>query len=308
MAAAAAGSPDAITILSRSGHIRVADHNGRMGWLGDLRRWRRPRAPLLHIAGDEGTGPVVVLVHGIASSSVTFQNLVPLIEPTHRVISVDILGFGRSPAPVDAEYTLEEHVAALRATLLSLRLKEPFTLVGHSLGSLIVSRYAAQYPTHIGRLVLVGPPIYVSPSEIGDHRVRARVGAYLRAYEFIRQRKEFTLFNARVLARMLPIKGVFEITERNWEPFIKSLEHCIEQQTVISDLAAVKVDVEVIYGSLDAFIAPGSLVVVERMRHVNMHRVEGADHLIRKRLARVVAAAIGTAGALSTALEPLPGG
>jgi pimeloyl-ACP methyl ester carboxylesterase len=38
-------------------------------------------APTLHIAGDVGDGPVVVLVHGIASSSVTFKNLVPCSNP-----------------------------------------------------------------------------------------------------------------------------------------------------------------------------------------------------------------------------------
>jgi hypothetical protein len=95
------------------------------------------------------------------------------------------------------------------------------------------------------------------------------------------------------LSRLLPIKGVFEITEKNWDPFVKSLENCIEQQTIVSDLARVRVPVEVIYGALDAFIAPGSLAVIETMRHVSMHRVEANDHIIRKRLARVVAAAIG---------------
>ena len=141
--------------------------------------------------------------------------------------------------------------------------------------------------------MLVGPPIYGTPDEIGDRRVRSRVSAYLRAYEFLRANKDFTILNARVLARLLPIKGVFEITEKNWDPFVKSLENCIERQTVVSDLARVRVPIEVVYGSLDAFIAPGSLAVIETMRHVSMHRVEANDHIIRKRLARVVAAAIG---------------
>ncbi|HEV7812927.1 MAG TPA: alpha/beta hydrolase [Leifsonia sp.] len=265
-----------------------------MRWLADRTRALFGRgAPILHIAGDVGDGPVVVLVHGIASSSVTFQNLVPLLEPRHRVISIDILGFGRSPAPADATYSLEEHVAALHATIRSLRLREPFALVGHSLGSLIVARYAAEHPSPLSRLVLVGPPIYGTPGEIGDRRVRSRVSAYLRAYEFIRANKDFTILNARMLARLLPIKGVFEITEKNWDPFVKSLENCIERQTIVSDLARVRVPVEVIYGALDAFIAPGSLAVIETMRHVSMHRVEANDHIIRKRLARVVAAAIG---------------
>jgi pimeloyl-ACP methyl ester carboxylesterase len=261
-----------------------------------LNRWLR-RPPLLHIAGDEGEGPVVVLVHGIASSSVTFQKLVPLLEPTHRVISIDILGFGRSPAPADAEYTLEEHAAALRRTLRSLGLREPFVLVGHSLGSLIATRYAAENPDSLVRLVLVGPPIYGTPSDIGDRRVRSRVSAYLRAYEFLRANKDFTMRNANILGKLLPIRGVFEINERTWTPFVRSLENCIEQQTVVSDLARVRVSVQVIYGALDAFIAPGSLAVIETMRHVTVHRVEANDHIIRKRIARVVAAACSPADA-----------
>ena len=59
------------------------------------------RPPLLHVAIDEGEGPIVVLLHGIASSSVTFENLVPLLTPTRRVIAIDLLGFGASPAPAD---------------------------------------------------------------------------------------------------------------------------------------------------------------------------------------------------------------
>ncbi|GAA3888719.1 hypothetical protein GCM10022381_33230 [Leifsonia kafniensis] len=245
----------------------------------------------------------MILVHGIASSSVTFRQLIPLLQPRHRVIAIDILGFGQSPAPVDSEYTLEEHVAAIDATIRSLKLREPFTLVGHSLGSLIVSRLAAieqargiswlrwMRPARPSHVVLVGPPVYVAPSEIGDLRVRARVDAYLKAYNFLRANKEFTLLNASIISRLLP-KGIFEVTEANWTPFVKSLENSIESQTLVSDIAALRVPVDVVYGSLDAFIAPGSMTVIERMRHVTMHRVEANDHIIRKRLARVVARAI----------------
>jgi hypothetical protein len=140
-------------------------------------------------------------------------------------------------------------------------------------------------------VVLVGPPIYLSPSGIGNPKVRAGVSAYLRAYNFIRANKDFTISNAAIISRLLP-KGTFEITERNWTPFVKSLEHCIESQTVVSDIAGVHVPVDVIYGALDAFIVPGSMQVVERMRHVTMHRVEANDHIIRKRLGRVLARVI----------------
>jgi len=45
------------------------------------------------------------MIHGIASSSVTFHYLVPLLEATHRCITIDILGFGTSPAPESATYS-----------------------------------------------------------------------------------------------------------------------------------------------------------------------------------------------------------
>ena len=39
-------------------------------------------------------GPTVLLLHGIASSSVTFHHVIPLLERTHRCIAIDLLGFG----------------------------------------------------------------------------------------------------------------------------------------------------------------------------------------------------------------------
>ncbi len=253
----------------------------------------RRRGPLLHLASDEGEGPVVVLIHGIASSSVTFEKLVPMLVDRHRVISIDLLGFGESPSPPDAIYTLEEHVAALARTIDSLRLREPFVLVGHSMGGLIASRYAATNSRRLSRLVLVSPPVYVSPRAIGDRRDRAAMGLYLKAYEYLRSNKAFTIRNAAMLAKLSPIRNVLEVSERNWGAFVLSLENLIESQTTISDLAAVRVPVEVVYGTLDPFLTPAGLRIVEQMRGVSVHKVEANDHIIRTRLARVVAKAIG---------------
>jgi len=250
------------------------------------------RAPLLHIAQDVGEGPVVILIHGIASSSVTFDELVPRLEGTHRVISIDLLGFGESPIPAGATYTIEEHVIAVRRTIASLTLRAPFVLVGHSMGSLIASRYAARYPASVSKLVLVSPPIYVAPAEISDPLQRAAMGAYLKAYEYLRTNQLFTTRSASFLARLSPIKNVLEVSERNWVPFVLSLKNSIESQTAISDIAAVRVPVEIVYGTLDPFLMTGGLRIVEQLRHVTVRRVEANDHLVRKRLAKAVVKAI----------------
>jgi pimeloyl-ACP methyl ester carboxylesterase len=260
-----------------------------MGWLRDL----IVRPPLLHVAIDRGVGPVVIMVHGIASSSVTFERLVPLVEPYHRVIAIDLLGFGDSPAPETAEYTIQEHVAALAATISSLRLRKPFVLVGHSMGALIASRYAAVHPRKLSRLVLVSPPVYLPTASISVELERRAQGLYFRAYEYLRENKDFTIRAAGTLARLSPIKNLLEVSERNWRAFVLSLQNSIETQTTLTDLAAVKVPVEVVYGSLDPFLAMPGLRVVEQLRHVTTHRVDGGDHVIRPRMARVIATAIG---------------
>ncbi|MBC7723950.1 MAG: alpha/beta hydrolase [Burkholderiaceae bacterium] len=255
--------------------------------------FRRRRTPPLHVAIDRGAGPVVILVHGIASSAVTFENLVPLIDDRHRVIAIDLMGFGESVAPPDAQFTIEEHVEALAETLVSLRLRHPFVLVGHSMGSLIAARYAATHNRRVTKLVLVSPPVYVAPTALGDPMERAAMGLYLKAYEYLRTNKTFTMRNAAMLARISPIRNVLEVSERNWTAFVLSLEKSIESQTTVSDIATVTSPVEVVYGTLDPFMMPSGLRIIEQMRHVTVHRVDGSDHLVRKRLARVVATAVG---------------
>src|SRR5690606_18635077 len=124
-----------------------------------------------------------------------FEKLVPMLTDRHRVISIDLLGFGGSVAPPKTRFTLEDHVDSLSRTLGSLRLRSPFILVGHSMGSLISSRYAATHPWRLSRLVLVSPPIYVSPAALGNPRDRAAMGLYLKAYEYLRNNKAFTIRN-----------------------------------------------------------------------------------------------------------------
>ena len=253
----------------------------------------RPKPPLLHVAEDVGEGPVVVLLHGIASSALTFVRVVPLLRDRYRCISLELLGFGESPAPPEATYTIEEHVASIRATIDSLRLDAPFILVGHSLGSLLAARYTATNPSRVARLVLVSPPVYLSPTELGDPRARAQVGAYLKAYEFLRTNKDFSMASAATISRLFGLGAALEVTDRNWNAFMLSLRNCIESQTTVADIAAVKVPIDVVYGRLDQFIAPATMAIIEQMRHVTMHRVDVNDHVIRPRLAREVAAVIG---------------
>lgn len=261
---------------------------GITNYMGFLDVLGLSRAPLLHVAIDEGRGPAVILLHGIASSSVTFDNVVPLIRDHHRVIAIDLLGFGESPKPVTSNYTLEEHVAALKRTLRSLKISGRATLVGHSLGALISARYAAQNPQSLSHLILVAPPVYLPGETVLDPIERLQMDAYRRLYDYMRQNRAFTQASAKALAKLLPIKNAIEVNSGNWRAIALSMEKCIESQTTVTDIAQVKVQVDLVYGTRDPFLAPAGLRVIERMRGVATTRVDGQDHLIRPGLAEEI--------------------
>ncbi len=251
------------------------------------------QTPQLHVAVDEGAGPTVVLLHGLASSSVTFTHAVPLLRGNHRVLSLDLLGFGRSPSPAQARFTLEEHVAAVAATLRSRGIRKPFTLVGHSLGALIAARFAAVHPDRVGHVILVAPPVYLPGDTVVDPLERLQMDAYYKLYDYMRANRTFTKAGAKALSRLSPIKNLVDVSEDNWRAFTLSLEQCIESQTTVTDLAQVTAPIDLLYGTRDPFLAPAGLRVIERMRGVTTTKVEGADHVVRADLAQQIARIVG---------------
>lgn len=102
---------------------------------------------------EAGTGPVVLLVHGLGGS---FENWNDVIEPlarTHTVIAPDLPGHGASSAAA-GDYSVGALAAGLRDLLVALD-KERVTLVGHSLGGGVAMQFSYQFPEMVERLVLV---------------------------------------------------------------------------------------------------------------------------------------------------------
>jgi pimeloyl-ACP methyl ester carboxylesterase len=161
--------------------------------------------------------------------------------------------------------------------------------VGHSLGALIAARYAAQNPSLLSHLILVSPPVYLPGNTVVDPLERLQMDAYQKLYDFMRHNRSFTEAAARAASLLIPMKGMLEVTEKNWRAIRLSLEKCIESQTTITDLAQIRVPVDAIWGNRDPFLAPAGLRVIERMRGIASTRVDGADHVIRPKFAAEIA-------------------
>jgi pimeloyl-ACP methyl ester carboxylesterase len=101
-----------------------------------------------------GSGPVLLLVHGIGDSSDTWRSVFERLAQDHTVIAPDLLGHGRSEKP-RADYTVAGYANGMR-DLLSLLEIDRATVVGHSLGGGVAAQFAYQFPERCERLVLVG--------------------------------------------------------------------------------------------------------------------------------------------------------
>lgn len=101
-----------------------------------------------------GSGPVIVLVHGITSTSATWVNLLPYLAEHFTVIAPDLLGHGESAKP-RGDYSLGAYASGIRDLLIALG-HERATFVGHSLGGGVAMQLAYQFPEQCERLVLVG--------------------------------------------------------------------------------------------------------------------------------------------------------
>jgi pimeloyl-ACP methyl ester carboxylesterase len=100
-----------------------------------------------------GSGPVVVLIHGMAGSSTTWEPILDELAEHCTVVAPDLLGHGDSAKP-RGDYSLGAHASSVRDLLIALGYDRA-TIVGQSFGGGVAMQLAYQYPDRCERLVLV---------------------------------------------------------------------------------------------------------------------------------------------------------
>lgn len=119
---------------------------------------------MLHYT-TRGHGAPIILIHGYLSSGMYWDSLVPHMAQTHRVITIDLLGFGRSRKPKHSDYSLDTQAAEVLATIRHILPNTAYTLVGHSMGALVAATVARHDSTHVAKLVLFNMPVLPGYSE-----------------------------------------------------------------------------------------------------------------------------------------------
>src|SRR6202790_4100830 len=100
-----------------------------------------------------GSGPPIVLVHGMLNSSSHWRSVALNLANDFTVIAPDLIGHGDSAAP-RGDYSLGAHAASIRALLAAVGIDRT-TIVGHSLGGGVAMQFFYQFPQRVERLALI---------------------------------------------------------------------------------------------------------------------------------------------------------
>lgn len=103
---------------------------------------------------EQGEGSPVVLIHGIPTSNLLWRKVMPELAKTHHVFAPDMLNYGKSDKPADANVSIEAQSRLIVKLMDKLRVKSA-DIVAHDIGGGVAQLMAVNYPERVRKLVLI---------------------------------------------------------------------------------------------------------------------------------------------------------
>ncbi len=205
----------------------------------------------------------VIFIHGIASDSSSFNKALNYLENAKlaekmRFITFDLLGSGDSYESDDLEYDYKDQLTALNNAIKRLNLNIPIVLVGHSMGTLIVTRYANTYKKTIKELILVSPPLYTEKDLINP--------AFATATKIFRE--AVSVKDKKILEK---------------KSFNNSMEKIVLDKKNFKVICGLKTPAVLVYGKLDQFISSYNIPIVlkENPKYITVIETDGRHGVSR---------------------------
>jgi pimeloyl-ACP methyl ester carboxylesterase len=147
---------------------------------------------------EAGTGPALVLIHGLGASTFTFRRILPDLAGHFRTVALDLKGFGFSER-ADGDYSLGAQAALVREVMDRLDI-ETASVLGHSMGGAVAMRLALAYPQRVERLILASS---ASDLELGRR-----------------------IWGAAFIGRLLPLVAPFTLHNRRFRELSLKSGYC----------------------------------------------------------------------------------
>ncbi|MEM7246874.1 MAG: alpha/beta hydrolase [Acidobacteriota bacterium] len=246
---------------------------------------------LAHSCEGPEHGPVVLLLHGITGSRFYWENLAQALQVDHRVVRVDLLGFGESPKPT-GRYDLGAHARAVRELMEHLGLTErPIAVIAHSLGALITLEASVRWPGWIERALLVSLPCHDTQEEahrdfvFGSPNYRRLIGAHSLGANL----KSWWAAGPRMALRYLfAFSPRIAADSKSWtlRSLTSTIEHCLLQHRVQDRLAELRdrpvehqPELLLLHGRWDQVVPPDpAMRLSEQLPRCEGRVIEGTGH------------------------------
>lgn len=191
------------------------------------------------ISTSEKPKYAVIMIHGIASNSASYDKAIDYLTKEKkledlRIITFDLLGAGKSYTSDELNYNYKDHLTALENAISELNLEIPIILVGHSMGTFIATRYASKHKKAIKKLILISPPIYTK-KDLENPAMAVAIDAFSKA----------------VSARSPEVSKT--------KAFNNEIKYIVLNPDNYKYLAEIDVPTTLIYGELDRIIASFNL-------------------------------------------------
>lgn len=237
----------------------------------------------LHLV-DQGSGdPPFLLVHGYTGSNLDWVDVQPSLAESRRVVSYDQRGHGKSTNTGDAAtYTFDELVADLAALVEALDLA-PLHLLGHSMGGIVVLRYALEHPEKLRSLVLMdtfAEPAGALPQDMIDGLVaKARVEGMGAVLEVMRPFMETMQADVSPERRaVLADRMARKIPNMDPEAFGSFARELNTYPSMVSRLGELPMPVTVLVGENDTNLVQPAHLMAEAIPGADLVVFPGAGH------------------------------
>lgn len=216
---------------------------------------------MLHVYADKRAKQpraTVLLLHGIGNSGAAWRDVVTNLPDDIRVISIDLLGFGKSKKPAWAVYSAKTQARSVIATFLKLRINSPVIIVGHSLGALVAVEIAKRYPLLVRSLILCSPPFYRVNEE--QRRALPSYDSLLKDFYALTTRypKEFVAISQLAL-KLGMVNSSYDVTAETTPIYMNALTASIVNQTALSDALKLRTKTRILYGRFDPVVVFANL-------------------------------------------------
>jgi pimeloyl-ACP methyl ester carboxylesterase len=238
---------------------------------------------------EEGSGPVVLLLHGASlgsSADVWAPNMADLAAHGLRAVALDLPGFGLSDNPPD-------HSVGFRARFIPSFLDalgvERAHVVGHSQSGQIAVRLAIAAPARVGKIVVLGTASMLPPlpdSAAGDAAEGDEGDTAEPTIHEVRRRLAETVFDhARATPDAVAVRHRMS-TGKNFEAFLarraaKGTEKNKDAKPLWQRLDEVTVPMRLIYGLQDRAAERRATLARQRYPRLDLHLVDRCRHLVQ---------------------------